>query len=157
MGKFARALSIATTIFLCFMILAGPVDADDRGTEAQAKALVAKAIAAYDAKGKSVFAEMTAPSIAFTQHDLYMFVIGPDHKTVAHGADASQVGRDVLALKDAAGKLFGRELFDKATQNGAWVDYIYKDPATGKEEPKSSWVVRHDDYVFGCGVYRPTT
>ena len=27
--------------------------------------------------------------------------------------------------------------------------------ATGKEEPKSSWVVRHDGYVFGCGVYRP--
>ena len=65
--------------------------------------------------------------------------------------------RDVLALKDADGKLFGRELFDKATQTGTWVDYVYKDPTTGKEEPKSSWVVRHDDYVFGCGVYKPTT
>jgi signal transduction histidine kinase len=157
MERFVRALSIVTMMFLCFVILAGPVDAEDRGTEAQAKALVAKAIAAYDAKGKSVFAEMTAPSTAFTQLDLYMFVIGPDHRTVAHGADASQVGRDVLAIKDAAGKLFGRELFDKATQKGTWVNYIYKDPETGKEEPKSSWVVRHDNYVFGCGVYRPST
>jgi cytochrome c len=155
MERFVRALSIVT--MMCFVILAGPVDAEDRGTEAQAKALVAKAIAAYDAKGTSVFAEMTAPSTAFTQLDLYMFVIGPDHKTAAHGADASQVGRDVLALKDSSGKLYGRELFDKATQNGAWVNYVFKDPATGKEEPKSSWVVRHDNYVFGCGVYKPTT
>jgi cytochrome c len=157
MERSVRALSIAATIFLFFVILAVPVDAEDRGTEAQAKALVAKAIAAYDAKGKSVFAEMTAPSTGFTQLDLYMFVIGPDHKTVAHGADASQVGRDVLALKDPTGNLFGREFFDKATQAGTWVDYVYKDPATGKEEPKSSWVVRHDNYVFGCGVYKPTT
>jgi signal transduction histidine kinase len=157
MERFVRALSIATAFLLCFVFLGGPVDAEDRGTEAEAKALVAKAIAAYDAKGKSVFAEMTAPNTAFTHLDLYMFVIGPDHSTVAHGADASQVGRDVLALKDANGKLFGRELFDKATQNGTWVDYVYKDPTTGKEEPKSSWVVRHDNYVFGCGVYRPKT
>ena len=157
MERFVRALSIAKAILLCFAVLAGSADAADRGTEAQAKALVAKAIAAYDAKGPSVFAEMTAPSTAFRQLDLYMFVIGPDHMTVAHGADASQVGRDVLALKDAAGKLFGRELFEKATQSGTWVDYVYEDPATGKEEPKSSWVVRHDGYVFGCGVYKPTT
>ena len=64
---------------------------------------------------------------------------------------------NILPLKDANGKPFGSELFDKATQSGTWVDYVYKDPATGKEEPKSSWVVRHDGYVFGCGVYRPTT
>ena len=53
MERSVRALSIAATIFLFFVILAVPVDAEDRGTEAQAKALVAKAIAAYDAKGRA--------------------------------------------------------------------------------------------------------
>jgi len=155
MEGFVRILSRAAALALCCVLLAGPGAADDRGTEAEAKALVAKAIAAYDARGMSVFAEMTAPATAFRQRDLYLFVIGPDHRTVAHGADASQVGRDVLALKDAAGKLFGRELFDRASRSGTWVDYVFQDPATGKDQPKSSWVVRHDGYVFGCGVYRP--
>src|SRR5262245_63094374 len=135
MQRFLRLLWRAAALVLCCVLLAAPVAADDRGTEAEAKALVAKAIAAYDARGKSAFAEMTAPATAFRQRDLYLFVIGPDHRTVAHGADASQLGRDVLALKDAEGKLFGRELFDKASRSGTWVDYVFQDPATGKEQP----------------------
>jgi cytochrome c len=82
MENFPRTLR-ALICLMCIGFLAGMALAADRGTEAQAKALVAKAIAAYDAKGKSVFSEMTAPSTAFTDRDLYIFVIGPDHKTVA--------------------------------------------------------------------------
>jgi len=142
-------------IFIGFSV--GIAMASDRGTEAQAKALVAKAIAAYDAKGKSVFSEMTAPSTTFTDRDLYIFVIGPDHKTVAHGFDAARVGEDVLTLKDATGKNIGKEFINKATASGVWVRYVMKDPLTGKEEPKSSWLVRHHNYIFGCGVYSPAS
>jgi cytochrome c len=148
-----RALICVITI----AVLAGMALAADRGTEAQAKALVAKAVAAYDAKGKSVFSAMTAPSTAFTDRDLYIFVIGPDHKTVAHGFDATRVGQDVRALKDATGKPIGKEFIEKATQAGAWVHYVMKDPLTGREEPKSSWVVRHRNYIVGCGVYKPAS
>lgn len=155
MEKIIRVLMMVITCLICTVSLAGLVMGADRGTEAQAKALVSKAIAAYRADGKSAFPKMTAPSTAFTKGDLYIFVIGPDHKTVAHGADATQIGKDVLTLKDVKGKPFGKALFDKATAKGAWVNYVYKDPATGKVEPKESWVVRYDNYVFGCGVYKP--
>ena len=131
--------------------------AADRGTEAEAKALVAKAIAAYDDKGKGVFSEMTAPSTAFTDRDLYIFVIGPDNKTVAHGYDASRVGQDVLNLRDATGKDIGMEFVQKATSTGVWVQYVMEDPLSGKEEPKKSWVVRHRNFIFGCGVYTPAS
>jgi signal transduction histidine kinase len=143
----------------CFLwAVAALVDmasAADRGTAKQAQALVAKAIAAYDAKGKSAFADMTAPNTGFVDRDLYIFVIGPDHKTVAHGAAAARVGLDVMTLKDQTGKSYGKALFKRATPAGAWVDYVMEDPLTGKQAPKSSWVVRHGDYVFGCGIYKP--
>jgi signal transduction histidine kinase len=156
MEKIIRVLMMVITCLMWSVGLAGILSAADRGTEAQAKALVAKAIAAYEANGKAAFSKMTAPSTEFTEGDLYIFVIGPDHKTVAHGADATQIGKDVLTLRDASGKHFGKALFDKATPKGAWVNYVYKDPVTGKVEPKKSWVVRHDSYVFGCGVYKPS-
>ena len=156
MENFPRTLR-ALICLMCIGFLSGMALAADRGTEAQAKALVAKAIAAYDAKGKSVFSEMTAPGTAFTDRDLYIFVIGPDHKTVAHGFDATRVGQDVLTLKDATGKPIGKEFVRKATQAGAWVNYVMKDPLTGREEPKSSWLVRHRNYIFGCGVYKPAS
>jgi len=147
---------IAIACFLFAGVTVETASAADCGTEAQAKALVAKAITAFDAKGKSAFAEMTAPSTAFVDRDLYIFVIGPDRKTVAHGAAANRVGLDVMTLKDQAGKLYGKALWDLATPKGAWIDYVMEDPLTGKQVPKTSWVVRHGDYVFGCGVYKPT-
>ena len=150
--------TLRALIFLaCIGFSAGIAAAADRGTEAQAKALVVKAIAAYDAKGRSVFSEMTAPSTAFTDRDLYIFVIGPDHKTVAHGFDATRVGEDVLSLKDATGELIGKKFVDLATPAGAWVHYVMKDPLTGKDEPMTSWLVRHDNYIFGCGIYKPAS
>jgi cytochrome c len=156
MEKVVQGLVMAITFLIGNMALAGVLSAADRGTEGQAKALVAKAIASYEANGRAAFSKMTAPSTDFTQGNLYVFVIGPDHRTVAHGADATQVGKDVLALRDVSGKHYGKELFDKATPQGAWVDYVYKDPVTGKVAPKKSWVVRHEGYVFGCGVYKPS-
>jgi signal transduction histidine kinase len=142
---------------MCIGFSAGMAMGAERGTEVQAKALVAKAIAAYDANGKSVFSEMTAPSTAFADRDLYIFVIGPDHKTVAHGFDAARVGQDVLDLRDATGKDIGKEFIERATVSGVWVHYVMKDPLTGKDEPKSSWLVLHDNYIFGCGIYKPAS
>jgi hypothetical protein len=65
-----------------------------RGTAGEAKDMVDRAIAAYDAGGMEAFADMTAPSTSFVDRDLYIFVIGPDHRIVAHAADAARVGVD---------------------------------------------------------------
>jgi cytochrome c len=129
------------------------VGSDARGTAEEAKAMVARAIAAYDEKGEAVFADITAPSTMFIDRDLYVFVVGPDRRNVAHGADAGRVGVDLSTAVDVDGKPYGQEFFAKATEEGAWVDYKWKDPLTGQVQPKSSWVVRHDGYIFGCGIY----
>ncbi len=128
--------------------------AGERGTPEEAQAMVAKAVAAYGEKSAAVFAEITAPSTAFRDRDLYVFVIGSDHEIVAHGADAKRIGIDVTTLKDPDGKEYGKELVATASASGAWVDYKFKDPLSGNIAQKSSWVVLHDGFIFGCGVYK---
>ncbi len=35
-----------------------------------------------------------------------------------------------------------------------WVDYFYRNPKTGKEEDKTTYLKRVDDLVICCGIYR---
>lgn len=138
-----------------FLFMTGTVFAQEsRGTADEAKAMVAKAIAAFDKDGTAAFAAMTAPSETFRDRDLYVFVFDKE-KLVAHGFDAALIGGDAAALADVNGKKFGVEFIEKATPEGAWVDYVWRDPISGKEVAKSSWVVAHKDYVFGTGIYKP--
>jgi cytochrome c len=134
----------------------GGARAEDRGTAAEAQALVAKAIQLYQDKGaKAAFAAINKRNGGFRDRDLYVFVIGPDHKVKAQGVDAGRIGLDAMTLKDSEGKLYGKAMIEAATPQGAWVDYVKLNPQTGIEEPKSSWVVKVDDYVFGSGIYKP--
>jgi len=118
--------------------------------------MVARAIAAYNAEGEAAFAAMTAPSQTFVDRDLYIFVVGPDARVVAHGADASRMGLDVTGITDADGFAYGQAILDVATPEGVWLDYKREDPLTGLVEEKSSWLRRHGAYIFGCGIYTPT-
>ena len=142
---------------LAVFVIGLPVHAsaeEARGTADEAKAMVGRAIAAYDEKGVAALAEMTAPSSVFRDRDLYIFVYGPDHRIAAHGADAAHVGRDLAEYFDVDGKPFALELAERATAEGVWVDYKWQDPLSGEVRPKSTWVVLHDGYVFGCGIYK---
>jgi cytochrome c len=147
---------IALVFGALILVLANTTMADEtRGTAEEAQALVAKAIAAYDEKGTAAFADMMPPNEEFRDRDLYIFVIGSDNRTVAHGRDPGRVGNDIEGLVDRAGKPFGKEIIEKADENGVWVDYVFRDPLTEQDVQKSSWLVRHDGYIFGCGIYKP--
>ncbi len=138
------------------IILVSAAMADEtRGTAEEAQAMVAKAIAAYDAQGSTAFAAMNPPGTEFRDRDLYVFVSGPDHIVVVNGQDASRVGADLTQAADPTGKAFGKEMIEKANDHGVWIDYVWRDPLTQKDVQKSSWIVRHDGYIFGCGIYKP--
>ena len=139
-----------------FLVLTGAAMADEtRGTKEEAQALVAKAIAAYGAEGDAAFAAMNPPATGFRDRDLYVFVIGPDNIVLVNGQDASRIGRDLMETVDVTGKNLGKEFIENASEAGAWVDYVWRDPLTETDVPKTSWIVRHDGYIFGCGVYKP--
>jgi len=146
----------ASLIAGCLLTAASQGHAQQHGTREQAEAMVAKAIALYDAKGKAAFDVMDQGAASgFRQGDLYIFVLstGPDARAVAHGLDRQRIGEVVAALTDSHGKAFGKEMLERATPEGAWVDYVRVNPQSGKDEPKSTWVVLHDGYIFACGVY----
>lgn len=138
------------------LILTGAAMAEEtRGTAEEAQAMVARAIAAYEAQGKAAFAAMNPPSTEFRDRDLYVFVIGSDNITLVNGQDASRVGNDLAQVVDSTGKAVGKEMIEQANEQGTWIDYVWRDPLTEKDVPKSSWIVRHDGYIFGCGIYKP--
>jgi len=144
--------------FLVVLALGWPAASradEPRGTTEEAQALVAKAIALYGQKGEPALAEISAPDNAFRDRDLYIFVIGPDHKIVARAIDQSRIGLDITEQHDADGYAYGEAFVAQATPEGAWVDYRFKDPISGEALAKSSWVVLHDGYIFGCGIYKP--
>ena len=125
-------------------------------TEQQAKDMVAKAIALYDEKGEaalSIFNEGKASG--FEDGEVYIVVQsrGPDGKVVAHAADPKLVGTPLKDIKDPKGVMFGEEMDAKATAEGAWFDYTWPDPATGRMAAKKSWFVLHDNLVFISGIY----
>ncbi len=159
-----RKTFIATiTILVSLLLIATPALADKhaqkRGTPAQAQAMVAKAVALFEEKGlKAAFDRFTnRPGAEFNHLDLYIFVLkdAEGARIVAHAQTRSIIGTNASTLIDPGGLNIGRAILDKATAKGAWVDYGWKDPLTGKVVPKSSWAVRHKGFIFGCGIHKP--
>jgi cytochrome c len=65
------------------------------------------------------------------------------------------VGKDLIDVPDASGKKYRREIVDVAQSKGkGWVDYMYKNPATGKIEPKTTYVLRSGDLILEAGIYK---
>jgi len=153
-----KALSNAALVLVCILGVVMPAAAQqaERGTAEEAQALVARAIDLNERLGTEVaLAALNAQDPRFVDRDLYVFVIGADGLIAAHGADPSRVGLDARELVDAEGNPYGAWLVERATPEGVWVDYLRNDPLTGKDEAKSSWLVRHNGYIFGCGIYKP--
>jgi cytochrome c len=156
-----RLVSLGRAAALLLLALAiRPVIADEavaRGTAEEAQAMVADAIAYYDEVGAEAAFETfnTSAKPRFYDRDLYVFVIAEGGMIVAQAADPGRVGIDALTQLDAAGEPYGRWLVERPTPEGVWIDYVRLNPVTGEIEPKSSWVVRHDGYLFGTGIYRP--
>ena len=120
---------------------------------------MAKAVALFDKAGmKAAFDRFTnRPGAEFKHMDLYIFVLdaADDARIVAHAQTPSLIGTKATTLIDPNGLNIGRAAMEKATAKGAWVDYGWKDPLTGKVVPKSSWVILHKGYIFGCGIHKP--
>jgi cytochrome c len=148
---------IGITLLLVLLFFAPPLPAAaaERGTAEEAQALVEKAIARYKEVGaEQTIAEINTPDGAFVDRDLYVFVIGPDHKIIAHGADKGRIGDSMVGFKDVVGKAFGDEMI-AASVEGNWVEYKFENFTNKKTETKKSFVKNVDGYVFGSGYYSP--
>jgi cytochrome c len=130
--------------------------AGDKGTADEATALTKKAIAYLKANGKEkAFAEFSNPTGQFRDRDLYIFVIDFNGKSLAHGANAKLIDKNMADLKDADGKPFIKDFIEVAKSKGkGWVDYKWPNPTTKAIEAKSTYVEKADDFIVACGIYK---
>ena len=146
-----RRLFIAAAFSLAAF---GVANAQEHGTPAEAQAM-AEAAAAYVAEvGQETAFEAFTTSDDWKDRDLYVFVVGLDGITAAHGADPTRVGLDQRDLTDVNGFHFIQAML--GIETAGWVDYIWPDPLTGQNEPKTSYIIRIGDFVLGVGAYRLT-
>lgn len=119
------------------------------------KQQVAAALARYQEVGQQVFDEISKTDGDYIDGELYVFVLDAEGVSLAHAANPSLVGQNLYNLKDSTGTFIVQGILETASPEGAWGDYLFENPLTGNEEPKRSWVVKHDGLIFGSGYYNP--
>lgn len=132
------------------------VFAEEFGTAKEAEAMVQKAIAHINATGvDTAYSDFTAQKPDFIKNDIYVVVYGMDGKALAHGQNPKQVGKELIAFKDADGKEFIKERVELAKAKGKfWQDYKFTDPVTKKILPKSAYCEKAGEAIVCAGIYK---
>ena len=144
----------ATAIALC--LASGAILANEP-SEKDAIAMAERGAALIKSKGKDeMMKRINAKDPDFVQGSLYVDL--RDVKTgivLAHPYNPSIVGKDLTDVPDANGKKYRREIIELAAAKGkGWVDYQYKNPTTGKIEPKTTYILLVDGVVLEAGIYK---
>jgi signal transduction histidine kinase len=138
---------------VALLVAVGAV-AGERGTPAEAKAMLDKAVAEVQKDGAAAaIAKFDDPAGGFRDRDLYVFCMDTSHKIVAH-PDASLRGTDVATMKDSNGKAFGQEMIAAAKKGSGTVEYVWKNPVSGKVEDKVSYLKKAGNLYCGVGAYK---
>ena len=147
--RMSRLLAFAVAV-----LLAVGAAAAGKGTPAQAQALLAKAVATVEKDGAATaLAKFNDTKGGFQDRDLYIFCMDSSNKITAH-PDAALRGTDVATMKDSTGKEFGKEMVAAAPKGGGTVEYMWKNPVSGKVEPKVSYLKKAGDQNCGVGAYK---
>jgi hypothetical protein len=126
-------------------------------TEKDAIAMAEKGAAFIKANGQDAFLRKIAGKDPdYLQGALYVDVRDIHTGIVlAHPVNPSIVGKDLTDIPDASGKKYRREIIELAAKKGhGWVDYQYKNPVSGKIEPKTTYILRVGDVVLEAGIYK---
>ena len=115
------------------------------------KGYVDKAIAKYEEDGlDAVITHYNSQDSLDGQ--LYLFLIGDDDNYLAHPIFPHLIGSDIKDVVGSDGQELGKEIA-QATEEGAWVEYLWPHPDSRKEQQKVTWAIRHDGLIFASGYY----
>jgi len=144
----------SATALVAVVLLAGALAAGERGTPADARALLDRAVALVEQEGvAAALAAFNDPSGAFVDRDLYVFCMGPEYKITAH-IDPGLRGVDMATLKDPDGKEIGREMIMIAKQGGGSLEYRWVNPVSKVVEDKISYLRPAGTQFCGVGAYK---
>ena len=121
------------------------------GTKAEAKAMLEKVVAGMKKDKAATIAKINKGD--FHDRDLYPFCMrATDGYTTAH---PTNVGTNILELKDKKGKAFGKEMFSVAEEGKLkTVSYMWPKPGQSEPSAKESYVTKVGDQVCGVGYYK---
>ena len=147
-----KRIVIAGVVIL--FVVVGLGYAQNRGTAAEAKAMLDKAVAFYKAYGpEKAFAAFNDRKGPFVDRDLYVFALDLNGKILAHGAKTQLIGK---SMKE---KNFIAEMLAVAKSKGAGtVDYRWENPRYVESfvvvEDKTAYIEKVGGVVLGCGYYK---
>ncbi len=102
------------------------------------QALVEKAAALVEQKGKAAFVEFRKPNSEWFHGDTYLFSYDAKGNVLLNPAVPKREGTNPAGEKDKNGKLFHAAILETAASKGAgWVDYWL--PRPGRAEPSQKW------------------
>lgn len=128
----------------------------ERGTPAEAKALLAQAIEHYNSVGrKQALADFTGRKAPFYDRDLYVFCISLNGIRTANGGFPQYVGTPAGTLKDADGKPLEPKILEVGSNGGGSVEYHWINPVNHQMEHKIAFVKKAGEDVCGVGAYNP--
>lgn len=146
---------IAIILISMYLIQDTTMISQDAQNEILAIKMVKSAIDTYDLDGTLSFIEFDGMN-EFHNNDsqLYVFVIEKEsHVIRAHGVNPLLIGTSSMDSIDPDGINIGKLIDDNVTSDGVWVEYKFLNPETEQIEPKTSWIILHDGYIFGAGIY----
>jgi cytochrome c len=144
---------LAIAAILAALPLAGATAAAP--TKDEVVAVVKKAVEFYKANGRDkAIAEFNKKDGLFAKGEDYVDVHDVSGVCVAHPISPAKVGINRLDTSDSAGKFYVKELVDAAKQKpSGWIEYVMKNPTTGKTENKTAYWEVHDGLIFKAGTY----
>jgi cytochrome c len=140
-----------------FALMMPSAQSAEFGTRDEAVAMVKRVQDKFKKDGPdATFKAITEKAPEFHDRDLYPFVYDLNGVNVAHGADATLVGKNLINIKDDNGKFLIQELVVVAKSPGTgWVDFRWPNPITKQIQDKSSYVEHlGDKYLVGVGIYK---
>lgn len=134
-----------------FVLSIGVVQAGERE---DAMKLVGIAAAAVAKDKAAAIAEIGDKGGRYVKGELYVFAYDLNGVMVAHPINAKLVGKDLIAVPDAGGKMFRKDIIQGVNASGsATVDYKYKNPKTGAVEEKVTFCKKAADLAVCAGYY----
>jgi cytochrome c len=148
---------VMISIFICLFVVTSVYAAEKRGTPAEAKNLVEKAVAFVTTNGEEkALKEFGNPKGKFLKNDLFIFAYDPKGVVLTNPVFPKIIGKNLYNEPDSKGKLFRKEIIDIANSQGSGrVDYMYMNPVTKKEEFKVVYFQKVGNLVVCCGAYLP--
>lgn len=125
-------------------------------SEKDAIAMVEKGAGIMKSAGKDgMIKRINAKDPEFVHGPLYLTMRDAKGVILANPVNPAMIGKDLLEVPDADGKMFRKEILDLAKSKGkGWVDYKFKNPESGKVEAKTTYIQLVGDVTLEAGIYK---